>query len=339
MAASVMPVPGMMGIEPPVMPKIDQDKFESFDINPVRRPSEKPVSTFSVDVDTASYSYLRKQINRGNLPRSSAIRVEELINYFDYAYALPESADVPFKPTVAVYPNPWNPESKLLQIGIKGYMAPTKTKPKSNLVFLLDVSGSMRSEDKLPLLKKSLGLLINTLNPDDSVAIVVYAGAAGTVLDPTLVKDKHKILSALDRLEAGGSTAGGAGIQLAYSLAEGRRQEGAVNRVILATDGDFNVGMSNPSELKEMISSKRKSGVFLSVLGFGRGNYNDHMMQALAQNGNGVAAYIDSLSEARKVLVEEASANLFTIAKDTKIQIEFNPKRVAEYRLIGYETR
>ena len=226
----------------------------------------------------------------------------------------------------------------MLHIGIKGYAA-TKLAKKSNLVFLVDVSGSMSAQDKLPLLKNALKLLVDSLNPDDTVAIVVYAGAAGTVLEPTSVKERHKIIAALDKLSAGGSTAGGAGINLAYSLAEGNFDKSAVNRVILATDGDFNVGITDKGALKGLIERKRKNGVFLSILGFGQGNYNDRLMQELAQNGNGIAAYIDNLNEARKFLVEEAVANLFPIARDVKIQVEFNPKRVAEYRLIGYETR
>ena len=240
---------------------------------------------------------------------------------------------------MALYPTPWNKETKLLHIGIKGYDIDKKERPRANLVFLIDVSGSMSSHDKLPLLKNSMKMLVSELNPDDTVAIAVYAGAAGTVLEPTKVTHKSKIIATLDRLNSGGSTAGGAGIKLAYALAESTFDKNAVNRVILATDGDFNVGIRNVEELKGFVERKRKSGVYLSVLGFGQGNYNDALMQKLAQNGNGNAAYIDTLSEARKVLVEEASGTLFTIAKDVKIQVEFNPERVAEYRLIGYESR
>jgi Ca-activated chloride channel family protein len=238
-----------------------------------------------------------------------------------------------------VIPSPWKKGNKLVHIGIKGYDFEPAEKPRSNLVFLLDVSGSMRAHDKLPLVISSMKLLLETLKPEDTVAIVVYAGAAGTVLEPTKVADKHKILAALERLNAGGSTAGAAGIRQAYALAEGNFDKTAVNRVILATDGDFNVGITNREELKSFVERKRKTGVFLSVLGFGQGNLNDHLMQTLSQNGNGTAAHIDTLNEARKVLVEEASSTLFPIAKDVKIQVEFNPKTVAEYRLIGYETR
>ena len=278
-------------------------------------------------------------MNRGQFPAKDVVRIEEMVNYFDYAWPAPTTQKIPFKPTVVVTDSPWTTGNKLIHIGIKGYEIEAAEAPRSNLVFLLDVSGSMGSSDKLPLVKKSLRLLLDTLKPDDTVGIVVYAGAAGTVLKPTAVKNKAEIIAALDRLSAGGSTAGGQGIELAYALAEENFDQDAVNRIILATDGDFNVGISNPEELKTFIEHKRETGVFLSVLGFGGNNWNDQLMQALAQNGNGVAAYIDTLSEARKVLVEEASSILFTIAKDVKIQVEFNPEKVAEYRLVGYETR
>ncbi|MCK5374396.1 MAG: VWA domain-containing protein [Alphaproteobacteria bacterium] len=318
---------------------IGRDKFEDFKENPIKLVSEESVSTFSIDVDTSSYSFMRRQINNGVLPQKDAVRIEEMINYFDYDYALPETKEEPFKPSVTVVPSPWAEGRKLVHIGIKGYdIAPTE-KPHTNLVFLLDVSGSMNAPDKLPLLKNSFKLLLDTLEPDDTVGIVVYAGAAGTVLEPTKVSEKSKILNALENLSAGGSTAGAEGIRQAYQLAENNLTKDGVNRIILATDGDFNVGITNRDELKDFVERKRETGIFLSVLGFGQGNLNDHMMQTLAQNGNGVAAYIDTLSEARKVLVEEASSTLFPIAKDVKIQVEFNPDSVAEYRLIGYETR
>jgi Ca-activated chloride channel family protein len=318
---------------------VGRDRFEAATPNPVKKASEEPVSTFSIDVDTASYAFVRRALNNGTLPQKSAVRIEELINYFDYDYPLPENRSIPFKPTVAVFPTPWNPETKLFHIGIKGFDIVAQKRPKSNLVFLIDVSGSMKDRDKLPLLKNAFRMLVETLDPEDSVAMVVYAGAAGTVLEPVKVREKGKILAALDRLSAGGYTAGGEGIRQAYALAEANFDPDGVNRVILATDGDFNVGIRNPEELKGLVERKRKTGIFLTVLGFGQGNYNDALMQKLAQNGNGVAAYIDTLNEARKVLVDEAHANLFTIAKDVKIQIEFNPAKVAEYRLIGYETR
>ncbi|MBF0188168.1 MAG: VWA domain-containing protein [Magnetococcales bacterium] len=323
----------------PVVESETRDRFPESALNPVYQVAERPVSTFSADVDTASYSFVRRALNRGHLPSPDAVRVEEMINYFHYDYRKPTDAETPFTPTLALFPTPWNSNTHLLQIGIQGYEPSVESRPRSNLVFLLDVSGSMRSRDKLPLLKKSLRLLIGSLHPEDHVAIVVYAGAAGAVLEPTPVRERQRILSALDNLRAGGSTAGGAGIELAYRLAEQNFSKDAVNRIILATDGDFNVGVSNPRALKQLIARKRQSGVFLSVLGFGQGNYNDRLMQTLAQNGNGTAAYIDTLNEARKLLVDEAAATLIPIAKDVKYQIEFNPDRVAEYRLIGYETR
>ena len=318
---------------------VGRDRFADVEQNAVKRVVDNPVSTFSVDVDTASYAFVRRQLNSGVVPQKSAVRVEELVNYFDYDYPQAATRERPFQPTVTVMPSPWNKGNKLIHIGIKGYDLDANEKPRSNLVFLLDVSGSMNAPDKLPLVVNSMKLLLNSLKSDDTVAIVVYAGAAGMVLETTKVAEKHKILSALERLRAGGSTAGAAGIRQAYALAEATFDKKAVNRVILATDGDFNVGITNRKELKDFIERKRKSGVFLSVLGFGQGNLNDHLMQTLAQNGNGVAAHIDTLNEARKVLVEEASSTLFPIAKDVKIQLEFNPKTVAEYRLIGYETR
>ncbi len=324
---------------PPYPADEGRDRFEAFEQNRVRRVAEDPVSTFSVDVDTASYSFVRRQLESGVLPQPDAVRVEELINYFDYAYPLPENRDVPFRPTVAVSDSPWADGRKLLHIGIKGYDLAAGARPRSNLVFLLDVSGSMNSPDKLPLVRQSMELLLSELRPEDTVAIAVYAGAAGTVLEPTPVREKQKIVAALNQLNAGGSTAGAQGLRLAYELAEANFDEDAVNRVILATDGDFNVGLTNDRELQGFVERKRDAGIFLSVLGFGQGNYQDQLMQTLAQNGNGVAAYIDTLSEARKVLVEEASSSLFPIAKDVKIQVEFNPATVAEYRLIGYETR
>ena len=315
-----------------------RDKFETFEANPFKMVSEEPVSTFSADVDTASYSFMRRQLNNGVLPQKDAIRIEELINYFDYNYAVPDDQSQPFKPTVTITDSPWAEGKKLMKVGIKGYEI-QGTRPSSNLVFLLDTSGSMNSADKLPLVKNSLKLMLDNMDENDTISIVVYAGSAGTVLEPTKASEKAKIIAALDRLNAGGGTAGAAGINLAYQLAEQNFDKDAVNRVILATDGDFNVGISNHEELKDFVERKRDSGIFLSVLGFGQGNYNDQMMQTLAQNGNGIAACIDTLSEARKVLVEEASSTLFPIAKDVKIQMEFNPKAVSEYRLIGYETR
>ncbi|MGB4057362.1 MAG: VWA domain-containing protein [Alphaproteobacteria bacterium] len=336
------PYPGIIYPEPMPAPSYQdegRDKFKKFDTSPIKIVVENPVSTFSVDVDTASYSFIRSQINSGSKPPADAVRIEELINYFDYNYPLPDTKAEPFKPTISVIDSPWSKGKKLVHIGIKGYDVAKTEQPHSNLVFLLDVSGSMNEDNKLPLVKSSIKMLLDTLRPDDTVSIVVYAGAAGTVLEPTKASDKVKIYNAIDSLTPGGSTAGAAGINLAYQLAQQNFNKEGVNRVILATDGDFNVGAASDEDLKRIIEEKRKSGVFLSVLGFGMGNLNDSLMQTLAQNGNGTAAYIDTLSEARKVLVDEASSTLFPIAKDVKIQVEFNPALVSEYRLVGYETR
>ena len=316
-----------------------RDRFEAFDPNPVKVAAEEPVSTFSIDVDTASYAFMRASLNRGALPQPDAVRTEELINYFPYDYAPPASRARPFAAHVSVMPTPWNDATRLMHIGIKGYALTPDTRPPANLVFLIDTSGSMNSPDKLPLLVNAFRLLLTALAPDDTVAIVAYAGAAGTVIEPTPVSERATIAAALENLWPVGSTAGAEGIRQAYLLAERNFVEGGVNRVILATDGDFNVGITSLDELEGFVERKRKSGVFLSVLGFGTGNYNDALMQRLAQNGNGNAAYIDTLSEARKVLVEEATSTLFPIAKDVKIQVEFEPALVSEYRLIGYETR
>ncbi|OOZ42899.1 vWA domain-containing protein [Solemya elarraichensis gill symbiont] len=335
-----MAAPRIAGIADETFNVIEyDDRFQEFDENRVKSVSEEPFSTFSIDVDTSSYSYVRKMLNRGNLPVNDAIRTEEIINYFDYKYPVPDNREEPFLASVGVSDSPWNKGNKLVHIGIKAFEAPAGQQPDSNLVFLLDISGSMSAEDKLPLVKKSLRLLLRQLKPTDTVSIVTYAGGTGVALEATAVAEKQKIVAALEALSAGGSTAGESAIQLAYNLAEAGFKKDAVNRIILATDGDFNVGISDPEKLKELVEKKRESGVFLSVLGFGDGNYRDDIMQSLAQNGNGVAAYIDTFSEAYKVLVEEASSSLFTVAKDVKIQVEFNPATVSEYRLIGYETR
>ncbi len=299
----------------------------------------EPVSTFSIDVDTASYSFVRRSLQAGHMPLKDAVRIEEMINYFPYAYPRPESAAVPFQPTVTVTPSPWKPTNKLIHIGIKGYEIAAKERPRANLVLLLDVSGSMAPDDRLPLLKNAFRMLLGELKPDDTVGIVTYASQSGVALEPTRVAERGKIVDVLDRLIASGSTDGGSGLQDAYRLAEMHFDKNAVNRIILATDGDFNVGITDREQLKRFIEAKRQTGIYLSVIGVGHDNYNDRLMQALAQNGNGVAAYVDTLNEARKVLVDEASSSLFPIAKDVKIQIEFNPARVSEYRLIGYETR
>ena len=317
----------------------NRDRFDAKEINPVKQVASEPVSTFSIDVDTASYAFVRRALNAGHLPPKDAVRVEEMINYFPYAYAAPESAETPFKPSITVLPSPWNPSNKLVHVALRGYDLKSAERPRANLVFLMDVSGSMEPADRLPLVKNAFRMLVDELRPDDTIAIVTYASGSGIALEPTRVAEKSKIFDAIDRLGAGGSTAGAAGIADAYRLAESNFDKRAVNRVILATDGDFNVGITNQDELKAYIERKRQTGIFLSILGVGQGNHNDALMQTLAQNGNGTAAYADTLSEARKVLVEESSSTLFTIAKDVKIQIEWNPEAVTEYRLIGYETR
>ena len=321
------------------MPAEDRERFASADPNPVKSVATDPVSTFSADVDTASYAYMRSSLLGGSLPDAESVRVEELVNYFPYDWKGPDTAEKPFNATVTVMPTPWNKNTELLHIGIKGFETAQTQQPAANLVFLIDVSGSMDEPNKLPLLKSAFRLLVGKLKDTDTVSIVTYAGNAGVVLEPTQAKDRDTILSAIDNLQPGGSTAGAEGIEAAYRLAQKAFKKDGVNRVMLATDGDFNVGPASDEDLKRIIEERRKSGIFLSVLGFGRGNYNDGMMQTLAQNGNGTAAYIDTLAEAQKTLVEEAGSSLFPIAKDVKFQIEFNPERIAEYRLIGYETR
>lgn len=330
-APAPMPMPGN--------PQQGRDNFERVDENSIRQVKQEPVSTFSIDVDTASYAFARQSLDNGILPQKDSVRVEEMINYFDYAYPGPSSKDEPFKVNVALKDSPWSKDKKLISIGIKGYDVEAAAAPDSNIVFLIDTSGSMNEAKKLPLLKQSLSLLLDTLKPTDTISIVTYAGSAGVVLPPTEAKEKGVILQSLQNLAAGGSTAGGEGIRLAYQQAQSSFKKDAVNRVLLATDGDFNVGITSPDELQDFIEREREKGIFLSILGFGTGNYNDALMQKLAQNGNGVAAYIDTLNEARKVLVQEAGATLFPIAKDVKIQVEFNPAQVSEYRLVGYETR
>jgi len=334
------PAPGMYP-QPWTPPYHDQgrDKFTNVAENAFKVAREEPVSTFSIDVDTASYSWVRASLSNNVLPQPAAVRTEEMVNYFPYDYASPKTTAQPFSTNVSVMPSPWSPGRKLVRIGIKGYSVHRATRPRANLVFLIDTSGSMQEPNKLPLVKRSLEMLLDELDPRDTVAIVTYAGYAGTALEPTPASEKARIRSVIDGLGAGGGTAGAEGIRQAYNLAEANLDPNGVNRVILATDGDFNVGITNQEELKGYIDRERGKGVFLSVLGYGMGNYNDALMQTLAQNGNGAAAYIDTLSEARKTLVEEASSTLFPIAKDVKIQVEFNPATVAEYRLIGYETR
>jgi len=323
--------------------KISQEDFNTSEFdhltdNPFMRVIDNPLSTFSIDVDTAGYSIARSYLMNGMMPPKSAVRIEELINYFDYDYPTPIDGK-PFAVHVETAAAPWNPDHLLARIALKGKEFPANERPKVNLVFLLDVSGSMDAPNRLPLVISSMKMLVNELKGTDKVAICVYAGAAGTVLPPTSGDNKNKILAALDKLQAGGSTAGGEGIQLAYKLAEESFDPNAVNRVILCTDGDFNVGVNNRSDLVDMIAAKAKSGVYLTVLGFGMDNYRDGTLKQLASNGNGNYGYIDTIEEARKILVEQLSGTLITIAQDVKIQVEFNPETVGAYRLIGYENR
>jgi Ca-activated chloride channel family protein len=315
--------------------------FESYDNiseNEFLSTLDKPLSTFSIDVDAASYGNVRRFITGGDLPPADAVRIEELINYFDYDYPNPRGRH-PFSITTEVAECPWNREHKLVHIGLQGERVEVEDLPPSNIVFLIDVSGSMNQPNKLPLLKSSFRLLVDNLRREDRVAIVVYAGAAGLVLPSTSGNHKDQILCAIDRLQAGGSTAGGAGIRLAYQVAQENFLEDGNNRIILATDGDFNVGMSSDGDMVRLIEEKRQSGVFLTVLGFGQGNLKDSKMEKIADKGNGHFAYIDNIIEAKKVLINEMGATLLTIAKDVKLQVEFNPARVSSYRLLGYENR
>jgi Ca-activated chloride channel family protein len=326
--------------QPPVYQQpTNTERYEHNDDNPVHRVAEQPVSTFSIDVDTGAYANVRRFLTDGQLPPQDAVRVEEMINYFDYRYAPPASRDVPFRVATEVAPAPWNSQALLMKIGIKGFEVAAAERPPANLVFLIDVSGSMQSPDKLPLLKNAFRLLTDQMTARDRVSMVVYAGSSGVVLEPTPGDQKHKIREAIDRLEAGGSTNGAEGIERAYQLAQAAKIKGGINRVVLATDGDFNVGVVNFEALVDMAERKRAGGVALTTLGFGTGNYNDQLLERLADAGNGNYAYVDTLAEARKVLVTELSSTLFTIAKDVKIQVEFNPATVLEYRLIGYENR
>ncbi|MCB9915996.1 MAG: VWA domain-containing protein [Planctomycetes bacterium] len=306
--------------------------------NAFESPTQAPLSTFSVDVDTASYANVRRLLREGRLPPPDAVRLEELVNYFRYTYAQP-TLDVPFAVDVAVGAAPWAPTHRLVRLALQGRVTHPLERPAANLVFLVDVSGSMDEPDKLPLLVQGLQMLVRELDARDRVALVVYAGASGLVLDSTSCAEGTAITQALERLSAGGSTNGGAGIELAYDVAKRHFVEGGINRVLLATDGDFNVGVSDDGSLTRLIEAKAKSGVFLTVLGFGTGNLQDAKMEALADHGNGTYAYVDSVLEARKVLVEELGATLETIAKDVKVQVEFNPAEVAAYRLLGYENR
>ncbi|WP_255323093.1 VWA domain-containing protein [Lysobacter sp. K5869] len=320
-------------------PPTNTEHYETVAPNPIHRTAEQPVSTFSIDVDTGSYANVRRMLAAGELPPKDAVRIEEMINYFDYGYPHPESKDVPFKVSTELAPSPWNGKRVLLQIGIQGYDVEREQLPPANLVLLADTSGSMDEPDKLPLLKRAFAQLLPQLRAQDRVSIVAYAGSAGLVLAPTPGDHGGEIMDALERLSAGGSTNGGEGIQLAYATARQAYIDGGINRVLLATDGDFNVGVADQKALETLVADQRKSGIALSTLGFGTGNYNDAMAERLADVGNGNHAYIDSALEAQKVLVEEMGSTLMTIAGDVKVQVEFNPATVAEYRLIGYENR
>ncbi|WP_282042821.1 vWA domain-containing protein [Winogradskyella flava] len=314
------------------------ESYTQIQENPFKKTNQNPLSTFSIDVDKAAYSNIRRMINNGQRIRQDAVKIEEMINYFNYNYPQP-AGEHPFSINTEVVQTPWYTETQLVRIGLQGKTYDNSELPASNLTFLIDVSGSMSSQNKLPLLKSAFKLLVNQLRAKDKVSIVVYAGAAGVVLEPTSGDDREKILSALNNLKSGGSTAGGAGIKLAYKLAEKHFKKNGNNRVILATDGDFNVGALSDRDMKTLIEEKRKSGVFLSVLGFGYGNYKDSKLETLADKGNGNHAYIDNMQEAQKVFGKEFGGTLFTIAKDVKIQVEFNPNKVQAYRLIGYENR
>ncbi|MDP4983877.1 vWA domain-containing protein [Pseudoalteromonas tunicata] len=337
-----MPMPPILPPKP-MPPQFENEQarenYLKNEQNPVKQVMLEPVSTFSIDVDTGSYSNSRRMIKMGKRPPADAVREEAFINYFDYHYSAPKSLETPFNVHTEVAPAPWNNQRQLLKIGIKGFDIEKAELKAANLVFLLDVSGSMNAPDKLPLLKSSLTMLTKQLDENDSVAIVVYAGAAGLVLPATKGNEYQVISNALNNLSAGGSTNGAQGIELAYQIASQNFKKEGINRVILATDGDFNVGMSSVDALKKLIANKRKTGIALTTLGFGQGNYNDGLMEQLANIGNGQHAYIDTINEARKVLVDELSSTMQIIAKDVKIQVEFNPAQVAEYRLIGYQNR
>ena len=320
-------------------PEQSNETYRSYLDNAVFKTSEQAVSTFSIDVDTGSYANVRRFLQQGQKPDPQAVRVEELVNYFRYDDAAPRDKETPFSVTTEIATTPWNNKTHLMRIGIRGYDVEKNKLPPANLVFLVDVSGSMQSPDKIDLLKSGLKLLVKEMKAADKISLVVYAGNSGVVLEPTSGAEKNKINAAIDGLAAGGSTNGAAGIELAYNMAQRGFIKDGINRIMLATDGDFNVGVTDFEQLKTMVETKRQQGVSLTTLGFGTGNYNDQLMEQLADVGNGNYSYIDTLGEARKVLVGEMQSTLFTIARDVKIQIEFNPAQVSEYRLIGYENR
>ncbi len=320
-------------------PEQNTENYQEIITNPVHEVAKEPISTFSIDVDTGSYSNIRRFLNSGRLPPQDAVRVEELINYFPYQYQYPKDTARPFGVTTETTPSPWNPNAKIIRIGIKASDSTVAALPPANLVFLVDTSGSMDSEDKLPLLKKTLRLLTEQMRPQDKITIVTYSGHVELALPATSGEEKNKILSVIDRLNADGATAGGKAIEIAYQQAQKAYIKNGINRIMLATDGDFNVGITDFNTLKSMVAEKRKSGISLTTLGFGTGNYDEQMMEQLADAGDGNYSYIDNEKEARKVLVEQLSSTLNVVAKDVKLQVEFNPNTVSEYRLIGYENR
>ena len=333
-AQAVLPAP--QPFSPPQF--ADRERYQHFDDNPVRLATTDPVSTFSIDVDTGSYANIRRMLTAGQLPPKDAVRVEEMINYFPYDYPRPTGA-TPFAVHTELAASPWNTGNLLLRVALKGQDLAAETLPPVNLVFLVDVSGSMNSPDKLPLLKSALKLMVDRLRPEDRISLVTYSGGTRVVLEATPGAERARIANAIDALQAGGSTAGASGIELAYRMARQGYIDGGINRILLATDGDFNVGITDFEQLKSLVEERRKSGVSLSTLGFGTGNYNEQLMERIADAGDGAYSYIDTLMEAQKVLVGEMSSTLATIARDVKVQVEFNPATVAEYRLIGYENR
>lgn len=338
-AALAAPSPRLMADAMAPWPQpVEREQYQAYPDNPVFAVSQAPVSTFSIDVDTGSYANVRRFLNGGQLPPPEAVRLEELVNYFSYAYPMP-GGDEPFGVSTELAPTPWNPETRLLRVAIKASDRAVEELPPANLVFLVDVSGSMHRREGLPLVQSTLKLLVEQLRAEDRISLVTYAGASQVVLDSTPGDDKAAIYAAIDRLTAGGSTAGESGIQLAYQQAQKHLIADGINRILLATDGDFNVGVSDFESLKRLAADKRRSGVSLTTLGFGAGNYNERLMEQLADAGNGNYAYIDTLREARKVLVDQLSATLATVASDVKLQLEFNPEQVSEYRLLGYENR
>jgi Ca-activated chloride channel family protein len=337
-ARSASPIAMAYAPSPAFLPQ-SANRFPDKEANKSQLVADQPVSTFSADVDTASYAFVRRLLSGGRVPTPDAVRVEEMVNYFPYQYAGPTSRSEPFAITTEVMPSPWKAQNQLVHIALRGFDIHAADRPSANVVLLIDVSGSMEPADRLPLLKQGFRLFAEQLRDDDRVAIVSYANGTRVVLEPTPGKEKHKIIEAIDSLTAGGGTAGGEGLQHAYAMAERNFDPRAVNRVILATDGDFNIGITDTRELEKFIADKRKTGVYLSIFGVGEGNLNDALIQRLAQAGNGNAAYIDSLLEARKAMSEELGSTMFPIANDVKVQVEFNPNQVAAYRLIGYETR